>query len=295
MYYLCDINRLATFRVGLGNIAVGLRKVESVPGLKHIKVNSYFREGRIVRSSMRGLKPGKKIKPGSIKLIKNKPDIDSQVIQPKRIKPPKAFNYLNSEYNSRFNYSAKEELSTWSKLIDNMKPTKQQIEDWDDAKSIISYIEEEVRKSPTKFRSVSVNGKVGAMATITKDIKNKALYVENLVANPNKLNSSSEYGGAGTTLLLNLIEESYKLGYEGKITLSSLPGAVKFYRKLGFTPVGHPMNFKFELSPQAAQKLINDNLSLFSTNNTVEFSATNLVLQAMELEEHIIAFAIQQK
>jgi hypothetical protein len=284
--------RLANFRVGLSDLVVGLMKVDRVPGLRHIKVNSYFREGRIVRSSMRGLKPGKRIvlKANKIKTIST-----TKIVKPKRIKPPKVFNYLSVQYNNRYNFNAKEELVTWSNTINNMKPAKPQLTEWDDTRSIINYINDTVAKQPNKFRSVSVNGTTGAMATISKDVKNKAIYVENLVANPNKFNNPHDYSGAGTTLLLHLIEESIDAGYGGKLTLSSLPNAVKFYRTLGFRPVSNPLNFSYELSPQAAQKLIDDNLSLFSGSkkkSTAEFSV-NLITQAMDLEENIVAFAIK--
>jgi hypothetical protein len=72
------------------------------------------------------------------------------------------------------------------------------------------------------------------MATVYNDSKNKAIYIENLVANPNKLTNANEYSGAGTTALLHLIEESINEGYGGKLRLTALPNAVSFYRKLGF-------------------------------------------------------------
>jgi hypothetical protein len=123
MFFISDITTTAQFRVGMS-------------GLKQIRVNSYIRKGRTVRSCVRGISRNKKVIHNTAQTTVSKVD-----------KPAKAFDYLSSGYNTRFNYAAKEELLSWNKTIQYIKPTKQQLVDYDDTRTIIDNITNEIKNS----------------------------------------------------------------------------------------------------------------------------------------------------
>ena len=67
------------------------------------------------------------------------------------------------------------------------------------------------------------------------------LYVEYLAAAPwnrGDCTPSRRYHGVGEALLTLAILQSYDWGYEGRVTLSSLRGALNFYKKYDFVETG---------------------------------------------------------
>ena len=246
----------------------------SLLDLKKIPIKSYIRKGKLVRSSNRSIK----------KLTK-----PLNTNNTKTLKPVKEFrlNYFNTEYNNRLSTINKEEVKNWSKKLNNMN-TKQlkDLTDWDDSRSVLEFIEEDIKNNPSSFRSISHKGKTVAMATVEEDKINKCLKVKNLLSNPDRLDGAKQ-SGAGLTSIIHMIEESLSLGYEGKLKLTALPKASKFYEKLGFKRVGSEYSFQYLLDKDNAQFLLDNHFnSNFSKNNNIN------IKKAMKLEENIIAFAI---
>ena len=252
----------------------------SIADLKKIPIKSYIRKGKLVRSSNRSIK----------KLTKQ---LDNSKLSAKSLQPVKEFrlNYFNTEYNNRLSSLQKEEVKSWSKKLNNMN-TKQlkDLTDWDDSKSVLEFIEEDIKKNPSSFRSISHEGKMMAMATVEEDKINKCLKVKNLLSNPDRLEGAKQ-SGAGLTSIIHMIEESVSLGYEGKLKLTALPKASKFYEKLGFKRVGSEYSFQYLLDKDNAQYLMDNHFnSSFSKNSNKD----NNIKEAMKLEENIIAFAINK-
>lgn len=244
----------------------------SVLDLKKIPIKSYIRKGKLVRSSNRSIK----------KLTK---PLNTKVLKP--VTKEFKLNYFNTEYNNRLSAINKEEVKSWSKRINNMN-TKQlkDITDWDDSKSVMEFIEEDIKNNPSSFRSISHEGKMMAMATVEEDKINKCLKVRNLLSNPDRLEGAKQ-SGAGLSSIIHMIEESVSLGYEGKLKLTALPKASKFYEKLGFKRVGSEYSYQYMLEKDAADYLMNHHLSS-------NFSKNSNIKEAMKLEENIIAFAINK-
>lgn len=251
----------------------------SIADLKKIPIKSYIRKGKLVRSSNRSIK----------KLTKPLNTNNTKLLQP--VKKANNLNYFNTEYSNRLSTINKEEVKNWSKKLNNMNTKSiKDITDWDDSKSVMEFIEEDIKKNPNSFRSISHEGKIMAMATVEEDKINKCLKVRNLLSNPDRLDGVKQ-SGAGLTSIIHMIEESVNLGYEGKLKLTALPKASKFYEKLGFRRVGSEYSFQYLLDKDAADYLMNHHLSSnFSKNSNKDSD----IKEAMRLEENIIAFAISK-
>lgn len=233
--------------------------------LRKIAVQSYIRNGKLVRNSNR--------------LIKKK-------LLTKLNTKTKSLNYFNTNYNKRLAAIQKEEISNWSKKLNNMN-IKQlpDITDWDDSRTVLEYIQEDIKKYPNSFRSISHEGKVVAMATVSEDKTDKCLKVRNLLSNPDRLENNN-IKGAGVMSIIHMIEESIELGYEGRLRLTALPKASKFYEKLGFKLKGSKYNFQYELDKDTAQSLIDNHMSNFSSSSNIK--------EALKLEKYIYVFAINK-
>lgn len=99
-----------------------------------------------------------------------------------------------------------------------------------------------------------------------RDQGERAAYVYNLAVAPRCRRGFAAvpvYLGVGEALMILIVAHSYEWGYGGRVVLDSLPGAVNFYRRLGFveTPAADSrmidMGLKpLELTPRAATKLL---------------------------------------
>lgn len=70
-----------------------------------------------------------------------------------------------------------------------------------------------------------------------------AVYVDRLATAPHnrpRVTAAPRYKGAGSALLRSVVEESYNLGYAGRVILESLPSpdTLAYYDHRGFVPVG---------------------------------------------------------
>lgn len=229
--------------------------------LRKIAVKSYIRKGKLVRHSNR-------------------------LVRKRLVTKTKSLNYFNTEYNKRLAIVQKEEISNWTKKLNNINTkTMADITDWDDSRTVLEYIQEDIKKYPNSFRSVSHEGKVMAMATVNEDKTNKCLKVRNLLSNPDRLENNN-IKGAGVMSIIHMIEESIELGYEGRLRLTALPKASKFYEKLGFKSKGSKYSFQYELDKDTAQSLIDNHMSNFSNSSNIK--------EALKLEENIYVFAINK-
>lgn len=236
----------------------------AIDQLRKIAVKSYIRKGKVVRYSNRLIRKRKLTK--TTKAVK--------------------LNYFNTEYNNRLAIVQKEEINNWTKKLNNINIKKMtDITDWDDSRTVLEYIQEDIKKYPNSFRSVSHEGKIMSMATVNEDKTTKCLNVRNLLSNPDRLENNN-IKGAGVMSIIHMIEESMELGYEGRLKLTALPKASKFYEKLGFKRKGSKYNFQYELDKDTAQSLIDNHMSNFSSSSNIK--------EALKLEEDIYVFAINK-
>jgi len=78
------------------------------------------------------------------------------------------------------------------------------------------------------------------------------VYIDRLAAAPHNrpwLVDTPRYRGVGTALVLVVVQESYKLGLEGRVGLSSLPSprTRDFYQNRGFQEISQQANGLFDL------------------------------------------------
>jgi hypothetical protein len=120
------------------------------------------------------------------------------------------------------------------------------------------------------------NGNIQAVATVKNRTKKnddydieylsghkheKHLEIEYLATSPYNLpgaNAPNKVKGAGTRMIAEVVKESQKKGYGGRVRLVATPEAEKFYEKIGFKVIGtEPMGYKvYELSPSDATNFI---------------------------------------
>ncbi|MGD9693457.1 MAG: hypothetical protein AB7G17_07935 [Phycisphaerales bacterium] len=68
-----------------------------------------------------------------------------------------------------------------------------------------------------------------------------AVYVDYIATAPwnrRGVTDSPTYRAVGSELLCQAAHHSHLLGLRGRVTLASLPGALRFYRERGFLPTG---------------------------------------------------------
>lgn len=104
-------------------------------------------------------------------------------------------------------------------------------------------------------------GNVQAIASVRE--KKTSLHVEYLATSPwNVKPGDPRYTrGAGTRMMEEFIRESVAKGKGGRITLEALPGAVSFYKKIGFTNKGQADGYmegvvSMTLTPKAAREFM---------------------------------------
>jgi len=86
-----------------------------------------------------------------------------------------------------------------------------------------------------------------------------AVFVENLATAPwnrKRVIAAPENGGVGPELLCQAVHHSHLLGFNGRVLLTSLPGAVEFYEGRGFVNTGRIIDDLplYELPKDAARK-----------------------------------------
>lgn len=141
--------------------------------------------------------------------------------------------------------------------IDNKK-LKTRLEDSYEIHDIISS-KASNNKDNLNFKTIKdENNTIQSVAMYTKDDKNSSIFVKLLASAPWNITGNEEKSvkGAGTELILSLIQESQKLGYGGRITLSPIGDAEGFYDKLGFTKFIHNGSEILELKRESAENLL---------------------------------------
>lgn len=108
------------------------------------------------------------------------------------------------------------------------------------------------------FRGVRDNGGNLQAAAIVGDMSDR-LYLYYIVTSPWNVvrTSPKSVRDAGKTLMLELVKESISSGYEGRIMLNALPGAISFYEEAGFVFTGEGSQGapEMELTPLAEARV----------------------------------------
>ena len=241
------------------------RAIDNIANLRKINIRSYLRNGKLVRTSVRNIK---KVETNLVSKVTN----------------TKQLNYYNTEYRNKLTNLGKSEISNWSNMLKN---NVSKTTDWDDSVSVLDYIKEDIKDNPNSFRSVIHEGKTMSMMTVEPDKINKCLKINNLLSNPERLVTKSS-SGAGIVSIIHAVEESIDLGYNGKLKLTSLPKASRFYEKLGFERIGSEFSFQYVLNAEKAQQLIDNHLNSLSSFSNSDYK------DAVELDKTITAFAIKK-
>lgn len=139
----------------------------------------------------------------------------------------------DSKNNKRFNAKLEKELDLLEKEAD--RRVKQNKDLYSDNQSIIFFTKVAHLYNPEGTRIArSANGEIEAIANF--QTKDRSIYIDYLATSPKNVdrNDPQYTRGNGTKMIIEAVKESIEKGKGGAVTLSSLPGAVKFYEKLGF-------------------------------------------------------------
>jgi hypothetical protein len=101
--------------------------------------------------------------------------------------------------------------------------------------AIIADITENVRTDPNSFRGLQdLKGLLQVSAIVARGID--CLEIELMATAPWNIlkNQPETLKGAGTRLIIELVNESIQLGFAGKLQLYAIPRARQFYQNLGF-------------------------------------------------------------
>ncbi|MBN3993872.1 MAG: hypothetical protein HWQ36_26160 [Nostoc sp. NMS2] len=97
----------------------------------------------------------------------------------------------------------------------------------------------------------------GELSTIyTYNKGDDHLKLEYLVSSPKNMFKETRQKGGGTQAIVDMILESKKAGFGGKIKLDALGDAIPFYEAIGFKNDGVPGYNKLTLSPENADKFL---------------------------------------
>lgn len=122
---------------------------------------------------------------------------------------------------------------------------------------LLSTLCEDILFDPESFRGVRDNGGNLQAAAIVGDMSDH-LYLYDIITAPWNVvrTSPKSVRDAGKTLMLELVKESISSGYEGRIMLNALPGAISFYEEAGFVFTGEGSQGapEMELTPLAARE-----------------------------------------
>ncbi|MGL5806030.1 MAG: hypothetical protein ACRC11_11415 [Xenococcaceae cyanobacterium] len=130
----------------------------------------------------------------------------------------------------------------------------------------IAYMTERAIIEPSTWRGVrDVNSRLQAGAIVEEELD--FLFLDALVTAPwNVLGNQSEtISGAGTTLMEELVKESFELGNEGRIRLYPLQRSIQFYRTIGFVETD---SLDWELTPFAASKFLEKQRQFWEAGRT---------------------------
>jgi len=115
------------------------------------------------------------------------------------------------------------------KALDQSRLTDQQLDQVLDAEWMIM----EIANQPCeKLRGVILDGNVESVASISID--NDAIYLEFIVTSPKNLNlldNPERIDGASSELIIQIVRESIRLGFEGRIYANCLESSQGFYDK----------------------------------------------------------------
>lgn len=120
--------------------------------------------------------------------------------------------------------------------------------------AIIADLAENATAAPKTFRGI--RDQVGRLqaAAIVRQVSNY-LEVDFMATAPWNIlqNQPESVKGAGTTLMEELVKESFSLGFGGRLKLYSIPRAKQFYEKIGLEATSEG---DWELTPRAAEKFL---------------------------------------
>jgi hypothetical protein len=125
--------------------------------------------------------------------------------------------------------------------------------------ALISMISDDVLFEPDSFRGVrDTDGNLQAAAVVTD--RGDHLYLDYLATAPWNLmrNSPRSVREAATALVVELVKESMRNGYFGRIIADAVSGSSSFYERIGFVRTGFSSAAvpQMELIPQAASSLL---------------------------------------
>ena len=169
------------------------------------------------------------------------------------------FSFVNTA-----DYAVLRDLEEWSTVaasnvnqaIENDSPLRGRIEV---NARLILLVQEEALVSPESFRGVrdpALHLQCGAIVTDMGE----HLHLEYIATAPWNITKDSpkSLSFAGTSLMVELVRESFMLGYEGRILLEAVSGSPTFYQRIGFVSTGIALAAapEMELTPEAAKELL---------------------------------------
>ncbi len=160
-------------------------------------------------------------------------------------------------------YAVRRELEEWSRVAAEL--VSQAIEDDSPLRGrieanarLILLIQEEALVQAESFRGVrdpALHLQCGAIVTDMGD----HLHLEYIATAPWNITKDSpkSVSFAGTSLMVDLVRESFMLGYEGRILLEAVSGSPTFYQRIGFVRTGFAFAApEMELTPEAALEFL---------------------------------------